>query len=355
MKISLCMIVKNEEEVLERCLSSIKDIVDEIVIVDTGSTDKTIELAKKFTDRVYSFDWVDDFSKARNYAFSKGSCDYLMWLDADDVILESEKIKLLELKKTSNPKDCYMMRYVTDYDQNYKPLFSFYRERIVKNSPLFRWIDPVHEVIIPSGEIEYLDIAVYHSKPKSRSEKHSSRNLDIYRSYINEGNSLSPRQQFYYARELMFNSLIDESILELEKFLKSKKGWVENNIEACQNLARCYRIKNEDDKALLALFQSFCFALPRGEILCELAEIFIGQKRYDEAVYYLKQARTIKPDLNSGAFIKSDSYDFIPNLLLCVCYYYKGELKKASYYHKLAKKLKPNHPSVIYNEQFFKV
>ena len=70
-KISLCMIVRDEEEVLERCLESIADCVDEIVIVDTGSVDRTKEIAQRFTDKIYDFQWVDDFSAARNFDFSK--------------------------------------------------------------------------------------------------------------------------------------------------------------------------------------------------------------------------------------------------------------------------------------------
>ena len=68
--ISLCMIVKNEEKVLARCLDSIADLMDEIIIVDTGSSDNTKEIAKKYTDKIYDFAWIDDFSAARNYSFS---------------------------------------------------------------------------------------------------------------------------------------------------------------------------------------------------------------------------------------------------------------------------------------------
>lgn len=67
--ISLCMIVKNEEKVLARCLDSIADLMDEIIIVDTGSSDNTKEIAKKYTDKIYDFAWIDDFSAARNYSF----------------------------------------------------------------------------------------------------------------------------------------------------------------------------------------------------------------------------------------------------------------------------------------------
>ena len=96
--LSLCMIVKDEEKVLKRCLDSVKDIVDEIIIVDTGSHDKTKDIAKQYTDKLYDFKWIDDFSKARNFSFSKATKDYIIWLDADDVILEDDRIKLLNLK-----------------------------------------------------------------------------------------------------------------------------------------------------------------------------------------------------------------------------------------------------------------
>ena len=74
--ISLCMILKNEEKVLARCLDSISELVDEIIIVDTGSIDHTKEIASNYTSHIYSFPWCDDFSAARNYAFSKASMDY---------------------------------------------------------------------------------------------------------------------------------------------------------------------------------------------------------------------------------------------------------------------------------------
>ena len=70
MTISLCMIVRNEEESLERCLESARNVADEIIIVDTGSTDGTIDIAKRYTQKVYEFPWIDDFAAARNFAFS---------------------------------------------------------------------------------------------------------------------------------------------------------------------------------------------------------------------------------------------------------------------------------------------
>jgi glycosyltransferase involved in cell wall biosynthesis len=138
--ISLCMIVKNEEDVLGRCLESVKDIADEIIIVDTGSTDSTKEIAKKYTNNIYDFEWVDDFSKARNFAFSKATKQYIMWLDADDVILEKDKIKLEKLKKEiKDDVDIVMMKYDIAFDENGNPTFSYYRERLFLKSKNYKW------------------------------------------------------------------------------------------------------------------------------------------------------------------------------------------------------------------------
>ena len=132
--VSLCMIVKNEEDVLARCLESAADLVDEIVIVDTGSTDRTREAAGQFTGRVYDFDWVDDFSAARNYAFSLAEKDYCMWLDADDMLLEEDRAAFRELKEGLDPAVCVVMaKYNTGFDEDGSVTFSYFRERLIKN------------------------------------------------------------------------------------------------------------------------------------------------------------------------------------------------------------------------------
>ena len=84
-QISLCMIVKNEEKVLRRCLDSYLELMDEIIIVDTGSADSTKDIAAQYTDKVYEFPWRKDFAAARNYAFSKATKDYIFSADADEV------------------------------------------------------------------------------------------------------------------------------------------------------------------------------------------------------------------------------------------------------------------------------
>ena len=101
MTISLCMIVRNEQEVLARCLESVQGAADEIIIVDTGSTDATEEIARRYTERVYFFPWQENFSAARNFSFSKAQKEYCMWMDADDVLEMCIRDRHLSVKPPS--------------------------------------------------------------------------------------------------------------------------------------------------------------------------------------------------------------------------------------------------------------
>lgn len=98
-KLSLSMIVKNEEANLRECLDSVQDIVDEIVIIDTGSTDKTLKIAEEFGAKIFHFDWINDFSAARNFALKQSSGDWILYLDADERLERRSKTELLNLVK----------------------------------------------------------------------------------------------------------------------------------------------------------------------------------------------------------------------------------------------------------------
>ncbi len=179
--ISLCMIVKDEEETLGRCLESVKGLVDEIIIVDTGSTDGTKEIAQKYNAKIYDFQWVDDFSAARNYSFSKATQDYIFWLDADDVIMEEDIIRFRQLKESLDSRiDVVMMRYNLGVDDKGNVTTTYYRERLLKRSRNFKLYDPIHEYMLFSGNIINSDICITHKKIRGR----SSRNLDIFEKMI---------------------------------------------------------------------------------------------------------------------------------------------------------------------------
>lgn len=350
-KLSLCMIVKNEAENLDNALKNAKDYADEIVIVDTGSTDNTKEIASKYTSKVYDFEWVNDFAKARNYSFDMAENDYLMWLDGDDIVLDDSVHEIKKWKENGEDCDVLMCRYVASFDENYNPTFEYYRERIIKNSKKLRWKDRVHEVISPLGKvIRNSKIAIYHNKKK---EGYSQRNLNIYRDMLAKGEAFSPRNRFYYARELFFHGLHKEAVHEFSKYLAEDKGWKENNIEACLNMAKCYEALGEEKKALSTLFGSFVYGLPKGEVLYQIGNIFVSMKEYKNAIYWFKEAMQSEMNIEGGGFVDQNCYNFLPAMQLCMCYSRLGDNLEAYKYHTIAKELQPNDERVKYNEQFF--
>lgn len=281
--VSLCMIVKNEEDVLERCLKSVADLVDEIILVDTGSTDRTREIAAHFTDQVFDFPWQDDFSAARNESFSHASMDYCMWLDADDILLEADQKAFLALKETLEPTVSVVMApYHTGFDESGHVTFSYYRERLIKNRAGMVWAGAVHEAVSPAGKIQYADFAVTHRKVHPSDP---DRNLRIYQAQLAAGKELDPRQQFYYGRELYYHRRWEEALEVFEQFLKEGRGWVENNIDACCHCAYCHRKLGHDQAALTALFRSFLYDRPRAEICCEIGLWFFQREQYQQAAY----------------------------------------------------------------------
>ena len=344
--ISLCMIVKNEETILARCLDSVKDLVEEIIIVDTGSEDKTKEIAYRYTNKVYDFTWRDDFSLARNYAFSKATKEYQMWMDADDVIVSAEKI--LELKKTlAKEFDIVTFKYITHRDKYGDPILISTRGRLFKREKNYLWKEPVHEYIELSGKIFYADdIFIEHKKEVSSGD----RNLKIYESKINEG--LSPRGMYYFARELKDNKRHIEAIYYFEQFLENKLGWVEDNISTCFNLSICYQAIGNDKKILPILLKSFEYDSPRAEVVCQIGYYYLNKSDYKKAANWFLVAINLENPKTLG-FKLVDYWGYIPSIELSVCYYKLGDINKAIYFNEEALRIKPKSESAIHNKKFF--
>ncbi len=349
--ISLCIIVKNEEIHIARCLNSVAELVDEIIIVDTGSTDRTIEIVSNYTRKVYSYPWKDDFADARNYSFSHASMDYCMWMDADDILEEAEKDKFLQLKYSISPDtDMVMMKYNTSFDEAGKPSFSYFRERWIRNSGEYRWIGAVHEVIPPKGKILYSDIAISHKKMTAGEP---DRNLKIYQKMIVTGKPLDARQQYYYGRELYYHKQYEEAASVLEQFLLSADGWVENKIEACSVCADCYYRMGREQDALTTLLRSMSFDLPRAELCCEIGKYFLEHGNFHNAIYWYETALNTPKNDHPGGFVLPDCYDYVPFLQLCVCYDRLGDCQKAKEYNERAGNCKPYSEAYLYNKRYF--
>lgn len=143
------MIVKNEEKVLSKCLESVQGIVDEIIIVDTGSTDKTLDVAKKYTDKIYYFDWISDFSAARNESLKYANSDYILILDADEYLEEGVNLQE-DIKKNY---DYYLFGIKNEISLNRN--FIFRAIRMFKNHISLRYENRLHEHLNIHSGIEY--------------------------------------------------------------------------------------------------------------------------------------------------------------------------------------------------------
>ncbi|EGW36168.1 glycosyltransferase family 2 protein [Desulfosporosinus sp. OT] len=350
MRISLCMIVRNEENTIARCLNSVKGIPDEIVIVDTGSSDRTKEIVKGFTDKIFDFTWIDDFAAARNFAFSEATEDYILWLDADDIVADTDREKFLKLKKNIDPLiDVVNMPYLLAFDQFGAVTFSLKRNRLVKRSKNFQWIGAVHEYLEVYGHVLNSDICITH---KEMGGNDSCRNLKIYEKRKARGESFSPRDLFYYANELLDHQLYDQAIKSYQEFLKTGQGWVEDNISSCGKLADCYQKLEDEDKQLEYLFKSFEYATPRAEFCCRLGFHFLSAKQYEQGAFWYKLATQLDKPFDCWGPIIEACWTWLPHLQLCVCYDRIGKHELAYAHNEIARKYCPENTQVLYNKNY---
>ncbi len=344
------MIVKDEEEVLGRCLGSAAPLVDEIVIADTGSTDKTTEIAHGYTKNVYDFAWRDDFAAARNFAFSKATGDYLLWLDADDVISQESAAlfpSLKELLEKERP-DMVMCPYDMCPD-GAAARFTFFRERFFRREANFLWMGHIHECVPPRGKVLRHEFRVSHFG--SRKER-GARNLHIFQKWAKK-EPLGPRELCYYGKELFYNGLYLEAIAVLEEMLRGD-GWYVNKIEACKTLSECYRARGDTENAYFSLLRSFRYGEPRAAVCCMLGKLFQAEKRWRDAIVWYEGALLCRDHSKEGDFEEPACRSVTPYLELVCCFYAIGDRKQAKFFHNKTEELAPDHPSVVYNRQFFK-
>lgn len=347
MTLSVCMIVKDEEETLARCLNCVKPFADEIVIVDTGSVDGTKNIAGAFTDKIFDFDWSDDFSAARNFSFSKANCDLIMWLDADDIITADNAAKIAALKERED-FDVVFLQYAAAFDGD-RPTFIYTRERIFRRTLNLKWKGAVHEAIEPSGRIIHSNACIYHKKIKAGD---AARNLNIYQKRIRSGAVLDAREKFYYGRELYFNRMFTEAEAVLSDFLNGG-GWVENMVEACRTLYKINMQLGREYAAVTCLLRAFSFSFPRAEDCCALAAYFENKGEVRSAIYWYERALSTGESVSDGGFINMDYCDYVPALRLCVIYDGLGDTERAEYYNEIAGAAKPNDGSYSYNKKYF--
>ena len=348
--LSLCMIVKDEAKTLWRCLNSVKSFISEIIIVDTGSKDETKEIASNFNAKIYDFKWINDFSAARNFAFSKATSDYIMWLDGDDYINDDNIIKIKLLLE--NMDDCYdyvSAEYILARNDYGKVTTSLRRNRIVKRNRRFIWIGNVHEYLEVYGKGLEGNFAIEHGKIK----EYTDRNLQIFKDMEKNNKKFTPRDMYYYANELFDNKYYNEAINKYRKFIDSKQGWIEDVKSAYLRIINSLNIIDNKDKIPDIAFESFKIDTPTAEIACNLGNYYMEKKSFKQAAFWYRAALDSRPDSYNMAISNSGYYTWIPSLQLCVCYYNLGKIKCAYFFNELAATFNEEKEKILYNRNMF--
>lgn len=287
---SLCMIVKNEEKVLERCLDSICDLMDEIIIVDTGSKDRTKEIAGRYTDKVYDFKWTGNFSDARNFSFSLAGCDYIYCADADEVLDMENRKKLCILKETLLPQvEIVQMYYgnqlchgtVYNFDRELRP-------KLFKRLRTFQWIEPVHETVRLLPVVFDSDIEITHLPEES----HSSRDLQIFEKIVESGERLSKRLANMYARELLISGS-EEALENAEEYFTYVADDGETDAEQMKEaicvVVRAARIRRDYLKMYRYAMKDIA-GDGVSEVCFELGQYYSERQEYEEAAVWFYNA-----------------------------------------------------------------
>lgn len=324
--LSLCMIVKNEEKCIGRCLESVQSIVSEIIIVDTGSTDKTVKICEGFGAKVYHYEWQDDFAAARNESLKHALGDWILVLDADEVIAAKDMLRLQEamrerdvaafsLTTRNYNKTAYtagMQKSMREYEEElgYPYWHPSTKIRLFKKTPDIVFEGPVHELVEGSIKkmdlnIKYLGVPVHHYGNVEK-RRDGSRYLSVIRKKIKEKPD-DPKAYMDYGALLVEMKNYHEA---LEYFNKAIRIANEEKQDSFRKLDHCY--------------------LGKGTALQEL-------KKYDEAISAYKKAFEITPD------------DYGPVNNIGVCYEKKGDFNKAMKYYRQAHKISPDLPLPVEN------
>ncbi len=329
--ISVCLIVRNEEAVLARCLDSLKIIADEIIVVDTGSTDNTKKVAKQYTEKVFDFTWIDDFAAARNFSFSKASKDYIYSADADEIIDEPNRERFLSLKQFLLPEIEIVQMYYTNqlqhnttynYDKELRP-------KLYKRLREFVWIDPLHESVRQEPVIYNSEVEIIHMP----AENHAKRDFMTFQRAISQQGNLSVKLRGMYAREL-FVAGEDADFLDAEEFflfLSEQSGCSEEELKTAHCiLARAARLRKDTDAFFKSVLKLFALGEPPSEICHELGLYYMVKEDLEEAIlWFYNAAYETKPDLNlkyQGEF---------PLTMIAECYRKLGREEDAKAYEDI--------------------
>lgn len=276
-----CLIVKNEEALLGRCLESIKD-ADAIYILDTGSIDRTVEIARKYTDNVFlDFIWTDDFQQAQNHLLNKvrGKYDWVLSLDADEVLLSDfdEVRKAVELGKD-------MIRVTMVAEGGNRLEFGF--GRLFRNTPEIYWMQKIHKHLNIPGEGEQIgNIRIMFGWSPAHNND-PDRALRILERVVSEEKEPG-RNLYYLGREYWYKKRYQEATATLGRYVQIS-DWPAEKAESFLVMSQAYSAQGLDEDARDAILQ----AIKINPEFKEAIEWMAGICPPEHALQWKRMART---------------------------------------------------------------
>jgi glycosyltransferase involved in cell wall biosynthesis len=303
--VSLCMIVKNEEDNLADCLASVGDFPTEIVIVDTGSTDRTVEIARQFGARVEHFEWVDDFAAARNESLKYAAADWVFWLDADDR-LPPESVVKLKQAVASEQADAYRCRMVSKIDGDNPTVSTVYYTLLFRNHRGIQFDDPLHESptanILGQGmTVAHTNIFVNHTGysggPEQLKNK-AHRNMKILQRCVADQ---PDNMKWQYHLGLTSYQLEDyaAAVEALERVVTTPSPMLEQDTHihrAYKLLISAYTSLSQPALAEEALRRALAVFPDRRHVWITGGLLYLYLNRPEKAIELLTHARTLSPE-----------------------------------------------------------
>jgi glycosyltransferase involved in cell wall biosynthesis len=345
MTVSATLIVKDEERLLRRCLDSIRDAVDEIVIVDTGSRDKTKAVARRYTDRLFDFAWRQDFAAARQYAFEKAKGDWVMWVDADDVVIGADCIRPLAASAPAHVGAFYW-RYVTDRDTWGNPHCEFWRERCVRNDGTFHWAGRIHEVLVPKRPraiVRSPEVVVEHHGDRSRSPEKLRRNLEILEAErLASGESPSPRLLFYLGSDYASAGETRKALDAYRQYLRIAT-WDDERYLGQVRVAELYRVEKRYELAIHADLQALKVCPHWPDAYFGLAKTYYFLQDWAKVVHWTEVGRAM-PQPDTLHFVNPMDYRYNWIIYYTNALYHEGALEEAQAWTRRALEICPDDP-----------
>ncbi len=311
--LSLCMIVKDEEKSLPICLDSVKDYVDEIIIVDTGSTDNTIDIARRYNAKIYQHPWENSFSKARNYSLKYATCDWVLILDADEEIDKEDAHKLKEVIKdpveseTSHKADLIFIPVYSKFN-NGKNVSIANSERIFRNHLGICYEGIVHNTLKYSVTTKKENIRLHHygyNLDNEQMDRKFTRTAGLLKEQIKNGPE-DPIPYHYLAISYLDRNLNDECIrnaLEAIRLFELQNSESQLKLLSYYSVSVAFYRKNELDSAEKYAKRSLDFYSEYVDAYCLLSSIYFLKREYDKCIdateKYLDLLRSIKSDSSS--------------------------------------------------------